>query len=225
MSVVVDELWVSIQHEINNCPVCLAEKSFRPCNAPPSRPVSPMQTGKILFLSEAPPPTGGFWSEDQPDDLRGKLAELLGLQQSENGKKVITSFLVKDYFLLQSLKWPLKKSFNHFGPVQQRKLVEHSTSAHLNNEIQALKPRAILAMGKAAWMSCLLMSTSSSCRFDQRFGCSLNEEQTIILDGHAIPWRAIYLPVDQNFRIPNRAAQVEGHIQSFLVEYTQVRPI
>ncbi len=219
MSVVVDELWASIQYEINNCPVCLAEKLFRPCNAPPSRPVSPMQTGRILFLSEAPPQTGGFWSDDHPDDLRRKLAELLGLQQSENGKKVLTSFLAKGYFLLQSLKWPLKRTFNHFGPAQQRQLVEHSTSAHLRSEVQVLKPRAILAMGKAAWMSCLLMSGNTSNRRDRGFEDSLNEERTMTLDGHVIPLRSTYLPVDQNLRIPDRAAQISGHMQNFLVKH------
>lgn len=225
MVLIPDQQWERIQRDVDTCSVCLPDDAFKSYEYHPARPKYPRHTGRILFLSEAPPQSGGFWTESRADDLRIKLMQLLGISPRGNTPQVIASFMEKGYFLLQALKWPLKKSFNHFGPVQQRKLVEHSASAHLNNEIQALKPRAILAMGKAAWMSCLLMSTSSSCRFDQGFEGNLNEKQTITLQGHVILWRATYLPVDQNLRIPNRADQIQGHIQSFLAECTQLRSV
>lgn len=145
--------------------------------------------------------------------------QLLDISRSGNTAQVLAAFMERGYFLLQALKWPLKKSFNHFGPAQQRRLVEHSASAHLRSEVHALKPRAILAMGKAAWMSCLFISGNTYPPADLGFESSLNQERTITLEGQVIPWLATYLPVDQNLRNPDRAARVSAHIQSFIAKY------
>src|SRR5437867_4141424 len=125
-----DQEWISIQNGIDNCSVCLSEKLFKATETPPIRPSSPNHTCRILFLSEAPPSTGGFWRLDYPDKLRDSLLCLLGIPTTYSNA-AIGSFMASNFFLLQSLKWPLVKTFNHLGPRQQRRLVEHSVKTHL----------------------------------------------------------------------------------------------
>jgi hypothetical protein len=90
----------------------------------------------LLFISEAPPTSGGFWRTGEYDDLRKNLFELLkdhGLQipLDINSKAAFEVFLSGDFFLVQALKWPLARgkrkkrpSFNHLGLDQQRRLIE-----------------------------------------------------------------------------------------------------
>ena len=157
MSQIPTQEWASIEAAIDSCSACLSDEVFKISKNPPTRPTCPNGTGCILFLSEAPPSSGGFWMSDNPDNLRDKLLPLLGIQTSPP-TEALRSFVGKQFFLLQTIKWPLVKTFNHLGPKQQRRLIEHSVKEHLGTEIKSLKPKRILAMGKAAWLSCRFLS-------------------------------------------------------------------
>ena len=143
-----DEEWDSIQAGIDTCSVCLREELFKETESHPSRPISPKDAGRILFLSEAPPVTGGFWRLGCADHLRESLLPLLGIQTTSS-EIAVKAFMDKTFFLLQSLKWPLVRTFNHLGRRQQSRLIEHSVKEHLDPEMSLVKPKRILAMGKA----------------------------------------------------------------------------
>lgn len=71
--------WQEIQDTINACRVCKDDRALFPVNPYPSRPWSPGLPGRLLFVSEAPPETGGFWHVKSEDHLRRNVLELLGL--------------------------------------------------------------------------------------------------------------------------------------------------
>lgn len=212
-----DHEWVSIQTAIDTCSVCLSEELFNATGYPPIRPGSPNNTGRVLFLSEAPPPTGGFWRLNHSDDLRSSLMSLLDIQ-SEPPREAVDAFIEKGFFLLQSLKWPLVKTFNHLGPKQQRQLIEHSAQEHLRIEIDALRPKAILAMGKAAWLSCRFLSGQWNNEVSTQFEQSLGEMRLVTVRGNETKWMATYLIINQNLRLPERAKAISVHLKKFIGE-------
>jgi uracil-DNA glycosylase len=211
----VDQAWSSTQRNIDCCSICLREKLFKLGESAPSRPISPRRSNPILFLSEAPPLTGGFWRLDDGDDLRSKLMSMLKIQSEETNKS-IDLFLNRGFFLLQSIKWPLFKTFNHLAPKKQRELIEHSAQEHLSREIDLLKPKAIFAMGKAAWLSCLFLSGLWNQAVKSKFEQSLGTMHTMSLDGRDVKWMATYLIIGQNLRLPERSEKISAHLNSFL---------
>lgn len=210
-----DQEWISIQSAMDTCSVCLSEELFKATESPPIRPGSPGNTGRILFLSEAPPSTGGFWRIDNPDNLRSNLTSLLGIQ-SESPRKAVDAFMEGKFFLLQSLKWPLVKTFNHLSPKQQRRLVEHSAQKHLRLEIDALKPSAILAMGKAAWLSCRFLSGQWNDEAGEQFEQDLGKMHLMTVKGDETKWMTTYLIIGQNLRLRERAEAISSHLKGFL---------
>lgn len=209
-----DPGWHFIQRQIDACLICLSEQAYKKCEHSPARPWNPCHTGRILFLSEAPPATGGFWNAQAPDHLRRQLLRLIGMELSGDPAAEIRKFVERDYFLLQSLKWPLKKTFNHFGASVQDRLVQHTARAHLGREIEAILPRAMVVMGKAAWRSCLEISADAANL--PIFSEVLGKNILIRIGTITIPVTVTYLPVAQNLQISERAAAVRSHISCFL---------
>jgi hypothetical protein len=79
----------------------------------------------------------------------------------------IDTFLAAGFFLLQTLKWPIAKpggkrraTFNHLPRSAQQRLLRHTVAEHLKAEIWALRPRGLLAMGKAALGACRLLTVT-----------------------------------------------------------------
>jgi hypothetical protein len=78
----------------------------------PGRPWNPVRPGRLLFISEAPPVTGGFWRIGVKDDLRENLVTLLQEQKFQfpsdvHSRAALAAFLSHGFFLVQALKWSL----------------------------------------------------------------------------------------------------------------------
>ena len=93
--------WHDIQEEINNCHEC------KPALAMITKPVRPPepQKGDILFMSEAPPPDGGFWEEKTNDALRRNIGSIV-TPELANANLMLQKFRDQRLTLVQTLKWP-----------------------------------------------------------------------------------------------------------------------
>ncbi|MCA9468577.1 MAG: hypothetical protein KC643_24490 [Nitrospira sp.] len=217
MAQIPSQEWATIQDGIDTCSECLRNELFKPYLELPIRPGTPIETGRVLFLSEAPPLTGGFWGLAHPDRLRANLLGFLGIETSPF-RHALNSFLKNNFFLLQSVKWPLIKTFNHLSARQQRGLIEHSAKEHLGSEIETIRPKKILALGKAEWLSCRFLSNAWKNADIGKFEKDLGVFHPMTVMGEKVKWMATYLIIDQNLRLPRRAEAISLHLQSFLEE-------
>jgi hypothetical protein len=118
-----------------------------------------------LFISEAPPQDGGFWTvqakTSKQDDLREKLLPLLKLSSygSDGG---LGLFRDSGYFLLQSFPRPLKASVGNVKIADLRRLLEHPVETHLKNQVAFFSPAAILALGRPASAALSMLFPESS---------------------------------------------------------------
>jgi uracil-DNA glycosylase len=149
------EPWGELQRGIDTCPDChrLGVGLFLSVDAPPIRPPEPRAV-KLLFISEAPPITGGFWVRPpRPDDLRDQLLRILaqqGLQlRSSVSEGCLEDFCAQGLFLIQAVKWPLRESARNLRPTE-RGLIEHGVRAHLEGELQRIQPTTIVPLGRVA---------------------------------------------------------------------------
>ncbi|MBX9659627.1 MAG: hypothetical protein K2X00_13755 [Nitrospiraceae bacterium] len=158
--------WEHIQGTVRTCRQCesLDGAFFAPFRVrwpeiPQPRPQS------ILFISEAPPQDGGFWTiQDQTskqDDLREKLLPLLKLS-SYGPDRGLVSFRDSGYFLLQSFPRPLKKPIGNVKIDELRRLLQHPVESHLKDQIAFFSPAAILALGKPASTALSMLYPDSS---------------------------------------------------------------
>lgn len=158
--------WESVQKTIQTCSQCerLDGTLFARFRGgwpkiPQPRPQS------ILFISEAPPQDGGFWTiQDQTskqDDLREKLLPLLKLS-SYGPDCGLVSFRDSGYFLLQSFPRPLKKPIGNVKIDKLRRLLQHPAESHLKDQIAFFSPAAILALGKPASTALSMLFPDSS---------------------------------------------------------------
>jgi hypothetical protein len=208
--------WDSIQKSIDNCTSCRGDYT----GVVPTRPPAPLARAP-LFLTEAPPESGGFWHDsDPPDRLRRVLFTLLRDLRPEFetlsfGRQGRAAFQQK-LFLIQTLKWPLDRSAGSLSP-QARKAIRHSVEAHLAQEIYEIRPRGIFASGAAAGLACCLLAPCSGlCEF---FSARAFEEEVVGSRIEAdfpcmgrIPVYFSHLLVD---RFQNR---IKGHMRKFLDE-------
>lgn len=158
--------WESVQKTIQKCSQCerldgTLFARFRGAwpQIPRPRPRS------ILFISEAPPQDGGFWTiQDQSgkqDDLREKLLPLLKLS-SYGPDCGLASFRDSGYFLLQSFPRPLKKPIGNVKTDGLRRLLQHPAESHLKDQIAFFSPAAILALGRPASAALSMLFPESS---------------------------------------------------------------
>ena len=164
-----------------------------------ARPLPPTNRGGLLLLAEAPPPEGGFWNARADDDLRLNLLGML-----TQGSDALAAFLNAGFSLVHTLKWPLVRragkrlNYVRLKPKEKREMVEHAVT-HLRDEIRLLKPRAILAMGAAAWHASLRL-TSHDHEYPDRVEAARERpphDYSLVLD-HPIPLHVTLLPVAQN---------------------------
>ncbi|HJY80349.1 MAG TPA: hypothetical protein VKK81_04625 [Candidatus Binatia bacterium] len=225
--------WQAVQSDIDACRECECEGLLELVDPPPARPDNPGHSGRLLFISEAPPIPGGFWEVGRKDALRENLLTLLQEQGFDfpsdfHSPEALDAFLAHGFFLLQTLKWPFaqregtegerkrRPSFNHLGPAQQRRLIKHSVNAHLRRELELIAPSGILALGNAAWQACGKLSQCPLPLQGGGFEAHLGKEYPMALPSGSIPLHVTYLPVEQNMKIPERAQAIKKHLKDFL---------
>ncbi len=156
----------------------------------------------ILFISEAPPTDGGFWTVQplsaKQDDLREKLLRLLKLSPSGLDRG-LTAFCRAGYYLLQSFPRPLKSSIGNIGVRTLKLLLDHQVKTHLRDQIEFLQPSAILALGVPASTAISMLWPRStfarSFQRGQRGGWKLqNVRGKIFEESHLPILSATYLP-------------------------------
>jgi uracil-DNA glycosylase len=163
--------WEDIQGTIRTCRQCqkLEGSFFAPFRGRWPEILRP-QPRSILFISEAPPQDGGFWTvqaqTDKQDDLREKLLTLLKLS-SHGPDHGLVSFRNSGYFLLQSFPRPLKISIGNVKIDDLKKLLQHPVETHLKDQVTFLSPTAILALGRLASAALSILFPGSS--FAQSF--------------------------------------------------------
>lgn len=170
------EEWGEIQREID---ACRCGKDWPELLIPgeqikhaPFRPDEPKNSssGTLLFISEAPPKTGGFWAPmELDDDLRNNIFSIVNRYFGECSANRVTdhnSFMANRLFLIQAIKWPLKKSAASLS-ASEKLLIEHSVDEHLKTEIEMIKPNVIVPLGRAACYACSHLFNSSDFEFDR----------------------------------------------------------
>jgi hypothetical protein len=166
----------------------------------PARPPAPTG-GELLFISEAPPPEGGFWAAPPvTDDLRRNLFSILQGKDvplpNANAITCLTEFRSQGFFLLQTVKWPLCDSARGLRPAE-RNLIEHSIHAHLAFEVSTTRPCAIVAMGRVAAYACGQMFRPCGFDFPRRtkleevrgneFGVAFSDGRTCVVYPTGLP--------------------------------------
>jgi hypothetical protein len=163
--------WEEFQKAGRSCVTCIALEGvlFAPfLGAFPRLPRPEPQS--ILFISEAPPREGGFWSvapqSTREDDLREKLLPLLGLRP-EGPDRGLSRFVAARFFLLQAFPRPLKFSAAGLALSDLWEMLEHPVAAHLGPQIQRIAPRAIVTLGRvaAAAVSAVFLATEFATAF------------------------------------------------------------
>jgi uracil-DNA glycosylase len=222
------DTWAATQRNCDECLDCRANPRLVTTGVSPARPWWPERQGRIVLVSEAPPMSGGFWNTGVYDDLRDNLfciLQGLGLRLPNDfhADTAIRVFLQHDLFLLQTVKWPLarekhRRSFNHFSRTDQDTLVTHTRADHLGPELQLLAPRAVLAMGTAAWQACATYVPGQGR--DARLGEVRGRSFEAIIDNRAVPLDVTSLPVGQNMRRVEEAALIRTEIATFMRRVT-----
>ncbi len=113
--------WKQIQAKIDFCwdCLCIGGDLLAPRNQNPARPPY-IGERPVLFLSEAPPPSGGFWAPyPVQDDLRENLFGILRafgvyLPKDDHARETLDAFRAMGLFLVQTVKWPLQDSARAF---------------------------------------------------------------------------------------------------------------
>jgi len=146
--------WQDIQKSIRNCRTCQRFEGAVFTSFKGNWPTLPQPSRKaILFISEASPIDGGFWTIQprtvKQDDLREKLLPLLKLSPSGSDRG-LKSFCDSGFFLLQSFPRPLKVSIGNIRIKDLKILLAHQVNTHLRDQIEFFQPSAILALGRPA---------------------------------------------------------------------------
>lgn len=184
--------WQAIQEGINNCVGCKPGHvtTYREPVCPPEP-----EKGDIMFISEAPPPTGGFWDETSENDaLRRNLCSIL-LPQIGNSKLLLESFRTNHYILVQTIKWP----FLGTG----MSVIRHAAISHIRYEISFIQPRGIIALGAVAGKALRILYPDSDFARSYKSGKTLEDMRFERCHAGGYPIRMAYLPVDRMIRKVN----------------------
>ncbi len=165
--------WNSLQERIDSCDECkkLGCGLIVSSKTPPSRPPCP-KGGEILFISEAPSREGGFWaSPSVKDGLREKLFEILRKKNiplpEPHTKSSLVAFASQNFFLIQTIKWPLRQSARTLRTAECC-LIKHSVASHITQELKIIRPSAIIPLGKVACYACGCLFRTHGFAFDRR---------------------------------------------------------
>ena len=198
--------WQDIQESIRNCLRCQSFEghAFDPFNG--NWPTLPEpRRNAILFISEAPPSDGGFWTIQprnvKQDDLREKLLPLLKLQRSGSDRG-LKAFCDSGYYLLQSFPRPLKIRIAGIRCEDLKLLLRHQVKTHLYQQIEFFQPSAILALGRPASAAVsMLWPHSKFARAFEGGNCKLQVVHGEIFEESHLPiLSATYLPSGNGWR-------------------------
>jgi hypothetical protein len=212
----IESSWEAVQAAINCCKICRSPG----VNQMPVRPPAPAPN-RALFLTEAPPPTGGFWTVSYPpDQVQRNLFCILGDSRSEfknltPGRDGLNAFKEK-FFLIQAVKWPQKSSLAPLKP-RDRMTIRHSVETHLIKELQIIRPTGIFASGAAAGLACCLLAPRSGlCEFFSARGF----EKEVVGQRFLAEFPGLgSLPVYFSLLLVDRHRPIsKRHVQSFLNE-------
>ena len=153
-----DELF-RLWGQLDSCDPCRDVDYAKLESEPPGRPFLPPKDAALLFIGEAPPSSGGFWKCGNGDELRLRLLPLLPEwpDLDPDTGAALEWFVEAGYFFIQAMKWPLKDSYS-YQSASSRRALQHATACHLGEEIQLINPRGIVALGRAAWDGCSILS-------------------------------------------------------------------
>lgn len=199
--------WQDIRKSIRNCRICQGAQGvvFAPFNDEHWPVLPEPRQNAILFISEAPPLDGGFWTiqplSAKQDDLREKLFRLLKLSSSGEDRG-LTAFCSAGYYLLQSFPRPLKSSIGNIGIQTLKRLLDHQVKTHLRDQIKFLQPSAILALGvPASTAVSMLWPDSKFAREFKGGGYKLKPVRDRIFEELNLPiLAATYLPSGNGWR-------------------------
>ena len=226
------EEWDQIEAAIDACNRCKLEPLFDTKIIIPARPWNPIHHGRLLFISENPPITGGFWEKKSDDGLRKNILQLLKIPHSGNDDlATLESFLSHrtsggfQVFLIQTLKWPYaenlrqqKKGYNQCRRSRgMQQLIEHTV---LGAEIAAIRPIGILAMGNAAWDACRELSLNKFELPNGGIESVRGKPYTLEVASGLIALNATHLPVGRNMNYPKRAREISQDFEVFLGRHT-----
>ncbi len=196
--------WQDIQESIRTCRMCQSVEGrvFDPFKG--NWPTLPEpRRNAILFISEAPPPDGGFWTiqplNAKQDDLREKLLPLLKLSRSGSDRG-FTAFCDSGYYLLQSFPRPLKSSIAGIRCEDLKLLLRHQVKTHLYQQIEFFQPSAILALGRPASTAVSMLWPRS--KFARKFqaGSLSSVREEPLEASHRPILSATYLPSGNGWR-------------------------
>lgn len=192
-------------HELDSCDACRDEAYALPTVATPGRPHVAPRESCVLFVGEAPPRDGGFWTPGNGDGLRERLLPLLPGWADELDWDSIDGlnwFVDSGYFFVQAMKWPLKQSYSLQDQASARAL-EHALASHLEAELALIDPRCIVALGGAAWDACTALSERHGLRLVEPLRVDKGRTRHHVFmpaKGRSLPLHVTRLPGKQNHR-------------------------
>jgi uracil-DNA glycosylase len=111
-------------------------------------------------------------------------------------------FVGSGYFFVQAMKWPLATSYNAQSRAS-RLALQHALTSHLENEIEVMGPRHIVALGGAAWDACAELSGKHGRPLSERLGVDrdrLRHHTFRMATDQEVPLQVTRLPGRQNER-------------------------
>jgi|GEM_PF-3780919 uracil-DNA glycosylase len=100
------------------------------------------------------------------------------------------------------MKWPLATSYNAQSRAS-RLALQHALTSHLENEIEVMGPRHIVALGGAAWDACAELSGKHGRPLSERLGVDrdrLRHHTFRMATDQEVPLQVTRLPGRQNER-------------------------
>jgi len=73
--------------------------------------------------------------------------------RDDDASRMLDAFCTRRFFLVQAIKWPFLESARNLRP-SERSLTKHTVDHHLKQELEFLRPLAIICLGKVASYAC-----------------------------------------------------------------------
>ena len=199
---------------------------------PPKLAAYPSPRGQIhlLFVGWNPPTAyGGFWSLEEPDNLRRELHGILRRIERVRSHKpdavFLEEFLETGHYFVHSVKCWIRAQYPGFGRKAVRRerheigepLLRACATAHLETELSNLQPASICALGELAYgaMRCLDPRLPASAR--------PSDGQIFTPASDGTRWRLLYTCFPSGNFVHGGAARdvTRKHLESFTSDSRQ----
>lgn len=209
--------------DLDQCRGCRDPRFADSAAAAPAHPFRSPRPTPVLFLGEAPPKTGGFWRPRNSDAVRRLLLPILPAWPKRldwDSQEAIDWFVDEGFFFVQAMKWTLAhQSYAKLTTRQKCLAVEHAVESHLISEIELMQPRAILALGMAAWDACLILVEryGQPALSESRFArARLRHHVLRLRKQDEVPLHVTFLPGRINEKIARRIEAMTDDVGVFL---------